>query len=81
MQTNIPIPKTLTPDDLARFCGVSRRTLYRWQRRGHLPAPIKQYGRCKFVVRDVLAAIKKHGLQADAIIRELAEQTDTTESP
>lgn len=34
-------PDLLTPDDVAELLGVTRSTVTRWRRAGHLPTPIR----------------------------------------
>jgi excisionase family DNA binding protein len=35
---DLPLKKTLRPDEIAAFLSVSRRTVYRWIKSGRLPS-------------------------------------------
>ncbi len=79
MTTQASTPETLSTTEVCTLCGISRKTLWTWQKRGYIPKPTKHpYGHNQHIVRDVLAAVVKNRLRvgptAQYLIDQLAEQ-------
>jgi predicted DNA-binding transcriptional regulator AlpA len=57
------LTEKLNTEELATLCGVHRRTVWDWAKRGVIPQPEKLGGVSRHDLVVVLAAIKKHGLK------------------
>jgi len=53
------LPRYLTLGQAARVLGVTRETLARWARVGHVPALKTPGGRWRFVEEDLILALRR----------------------
>jgi excisionase family DNA binding protein len=53
---DLPLKKTLRPDEIAAFLSLSRRTVYRWIKAGRLPS-LRLGGAVRVLRDDLIKAI------------------------
>jgi excisionase family DNA binding protein len=53
---DLPLKKTLRPDEVASVLSLSRRTVYRWVRSGRLPS-LRLGGSIRVLREDLITAI------------------------
>lgn len=53
---DLPLKKTLRPDEIAAFLSLSRRTVYRWIKAGRLPS-LRLGGSVRVLREDLIKAV------------------------